>query len=191
VTFRTIKQEIRILGIDDGAFFDDDTSVLLVGTICRAGTWLDGVLSTHIKKDGLDATEKIVEMVNKSRHKEQVRVIMLDGITFGGFNIVDIKKIFKQTSLPVIVVNRTLPNFEKIEKALQKFSDASIRLNSLKSAGEVKFFKNLYYQHAGIDQQDVEELITLTATRSIIPEPIRIAHLIAGGITRGESKGRP
>jgi len=48
---------------------------------------------------------------------------MLDGITFGGFNLVNIRKIFESTGVPVIVIMRKLPNFERIKKALKRFDD--------------------------------------------------------------------
>ncbi len=64
--FRIIKQEIRILGVDDSPFPSHTTEeVMLVGTVFRAGNWLDGVLSTYIHGDGTDGTEKITEMVKK------------------------------------------------------------------------------------------------------------------------------
>ena len=69
---------------------------------------MDGVISTHITIDGNDATDSLIEMVNKSRHQDQLGVIMLDGITFGGFNIVDIKKVFQETGVPVIVIMLSL-----------------------------------------------------------------------------------
>jgi len=37
--------------------------------------------------------------------------------------------------------------------------------------------------------EDAEEIIRLSTTRSAIPEPVRVAHLIAAGVVTGESKG--
>ena len=55
--FRSIKQEIRILGVDDSPFpAHTKEEVMLVGTVFRAGNWLDGVLSTFVEGDGMDAT---------------------------------------------------------------------------------------------------------------------------------------
>ena len=38
---------------------------------------------------------------------------MLDGITYGGFNVVDIEELYRETGLPVIVIMRSCPDFEK------------------------------------------------------------------------------
>ncbi|HEX3012901.1 MAG TPA: DUF99 family protein [Methanobacterium sp.] len=191
--FRIIKREIRILGIDDAPFPPHTKNkVMLVGTIFRGGTWLDGVLRTYIKGDGTDSTANIIKMVNDSRHKDQIGVIMLDGVTFGGFNVVSIKEIFEETCIPVIVVMRKFPNFEKIKKALMRFEDCKERWALIQEAGTVYKIKNeepLYIQIYGIDLEDAEEIVSIATTRSAIPEPIRAAHLIGAGIVTGESKG--
>ena len=91
--FRTIKREIRVLGVDDGPFTPHQGYAPVVGVVFRGGYWLDGVLSTKVKVDGFDATDKISSMIVESPHYRQVRVMMLDGVTFGGFNIVNIKEL--------------------------------------------------------------------------------------------------
>ncbi len=190
--FRIIKQEIRILGVDDAPFPSHTTEkVMLVGTVFRAGNWLDGVLRTYIDGDGIDATEKIVEMVNNSRNLDQLGVIMLDGITFGGFNLVNIRTIYESTGIPVIVIMRKFPNFEGIKKALKRFDNWEDRWNNLLEAGEVYFVKGeeIYMQINGIGREDAEQIVKLSTTRSSIPEPLRVAHIIAAGIMKGESKG--
>ncbi|HSQ02261.1 MAG TPA: DUF99 family protein [Methanobacterium sp.] len=191
--FRIIKQEIRILGVDDSPFPSHTTDeVMLVGTVFRAGTWLDGVLSTYIHGDGTDATEKISEMVKNSRNLGQLGVIMLDGITFGGFNIVNIRQIFESTGIPVIVIMRKFPNFERIKKALERFDDWEDRWANVIEAGEVYSLDRpepVYIQIHGIEREDAEDIVRLSTTRSSIPEPLRVAHIIAAGIVTGESKG--
>jgi uncharacterized protein len=191
--FRNIKNEIRILGIDDAPFITHTPDpVMLVGTVFRAGNWLDGVLRTHITGDGRDSTSKIIDMVNNSRHKDQLGVMMLDGITFGGFNVANIQEIFEVTGIPVITVMRKYPNFDKIKKALKRFEDWEKRWKNVLDAGEIYQIENkenIYIQTCGIDIEDAEEIIRLSTTRSAIPEPIRAAHIIAAGIVTGESKG--
>lgn len=191
--FRKIKPEIRILGIDDAPFpSHTKNKVMLIGTVFRGGIWLDGVLRTYITGDGDDSTEKIIQMVNNTRHKDQIGVIMLDGVTFGGFNIANIKDIFEKTGVPVIVIMRKFPDFRRIKKALFRFEDHEKRWNSILDAGEVYKIENkepIYIQINGIDLKDAMEIVTLSITRSAIPEPVRVAHLIAAGVETGESKG--
>jgi endonuclease V-like protein UPF0215 family len=195
VRFYQIKDEIRILGIDDAPFdLHKDKTSMLVGTIFRGGNWLDGVLRTEVEVDGMDSTEKVSEMVRKTRHKD-LRVIMLDGLGFAGFNLVDMEQLFKKTKLPVIVIVRRMPDFEAIKNAIKKLEHREFYEECIRKAGEPKKVetkprRSIHIQHYGIDFPDATEIVKLSATRSLIPEPIRVAHLIASGIALGESRGR-
>ena len=191
---RQIKPEIRILGIDDAPLVSK--KILVIGTVFRGGLWLDGVLRTEVEKDGLDATEKIIEMTRSSRHYGQVRILMLNGVTIAGFNVVDIQKVCKETKLPVIVVMRQMPDFNAIEKALQNLSKPKTRLRMIKKAGEIREVKTqkrglpVYIQSMGMDLEKAEEVVRLASTHSRVPEPLRVAHLIASAMVYGESAGR-
>ncbi len=193
--FRNIKSEIRILGIDDGVFVPRTKGkVDVIGVVFRGGYWIDGVMRTKVNIDGIDATEKIAVMITKSSHKNQIRVVVLDGITFAGFNVVNINELFKKTDLPVIAVTREKPNFEKIRKALEKLPDFERRWEVIKSSGRIISVKTrndekpIYMQVAGISPRDAEEILRITSTRSNVPEALRVAHIIASGLTRLEEK---
>jgi uncharacterized protein len=191
--FRSIKQEIRILGVDDSPFpTHTKEEVMLVGTVFRAGNWLDGVLTTYVHGDGMDSTQKISEIVLNSRNMGQLGVIMLDGITFAGFNVVNIRDLYEATRIPVIVIMRKIPNFEGIKKALKRFPDWNDRWLNIVEAGEVHRVdgdETIYMQIHGIKLEDALEIVKLSTTRSAIPEPIRVAHIIAAGVVTGESHG--
>jgi hypothetical protein len=192
--FRTVKREIRVLGIDDGVFIPQKRGkALIVGVVYRGGLWLDGVMHTQIQVDGLDATEKIASMIVNSPHHPQLRVIMLNGLTFAGFNIVDIKKLYKKTGLPVIAISREKPNLNEIKKALENLPYKDKRLKAMENAGKmievsVKGSEGkIYVQIAGIAEKDALKIIRVTSTRSHIPEALRVAHIIASGLTHLKS----
>jgi len=189
--FRSVKREIRVLGVDDGVFVPQKRGkALIVGVVYRGGLWLDGVMHTEIEVDGLDATEKIASMIKSSPHYAQLRVIMLNGLTFAGFNIVDIKRLYGETRLPVIVVSREKPNLNEIKKALEKLPHKEKRWKMIENAGKLlevnvrNTGSSIYVQLAGLNEKDARKIVRITSTRSNIPEPLRVAHLIASGITQ-------
>ncbi|MBS7632846.1 DUF99 family protein [Candidatus Bathyarchaeota archaeon] len=188
--FRVIKPEIRILGVDDGVFVPHQEGyALVVGVVFRGGQWLDGVLHTKVEVDGLDATDKIASMILSSPHHKQLRAVFLNGMTFAGFNIVDIKRLSMEIHLPVITVTREKPNLSDIYVALKNLPDCEKRWQIIKSSGEpFEVLANdkkekIYMQVAGIAKEDAVKILKVTSTRSNIPEPLRVAHLIASGIT--------
>lgn len=187
--FRIIKPEIRVLGVDDGVFVPHSKGFApIVGVVFRGGYWLDGVMSTRVEVDGFDASDKIASMIVNSPHYRQVRVVMLDGITFAGFNVVDIKQLNTATKLPVIAVTRDKPDFEDIQKALKHLPDPEKRWQAVLNAGEIigvntrSKKKEVYMETCGILEDDARKILKLTATRSSVPEALRVAHLIASGI---------
>ena len=185
-----MKKEIRIIGIDDAPFNKfKKGNVLVVGTIFRGGSWMDGVVSTKVRIDGNNSTDKLVKMINKCKFKPQLQAILLDGIAFGGFNIVDVEKLNKKTGIPVIVVIRRMPDFNKIKRTLKRIG-MKRKYKLIEKAGEVYKIGKIYVQITGIDLKDAEEVLKVSCTRSLIPEPIRAAHIIGAGIIEGESKGR-
>lgn len=189
---KTIKPEIRIAGFGCGPFslWQKQKEAIIVGAVFRGGDYLDGLISAKIHIDGLDSTDRLISSINSSKHKGQLRIIMLKGITFGGFNIVDIRRLSEKTGLPVIVVIDHRPNNKKIEAAIRKLEDFEKRHNLIKKAGKIMGIKIeaqgrkkiIYYQNAGIRSEIAEKIIKLTATRSIIPEPLRIADIISKGL---------
>lgn len=189
-----IKDEIRILGIDDSALISD--SILIVGAFFRGGEWLDGVLSYHIDRDGMDGTDSIIKMVRESKYFQQIRLIMLDGITYAGFNPIDIDRLNQALKIPVVVLMRKYPDMLEIEKALSKLPHKNERLDIIKKAGAITkvvtkdVLNPVYIQCSGVAVEDAVRIVQLSSTKSNIPEPLRVAHLIATGIILGESRGK-
>ena len=189
-----MKKQIRLLGVDDSPFSFSDKYATLIGVVMRGGEYLECVLSRQISIDGDDATFSCIDMIKNTKHKKQLKALLLDGVTFCGFNVVDIQEVHKSTNLAVITVTRDKPDFYKIEKALKNnFADWKNRLNLMKK-GRLNIVKTkynpIYIKCIGIDIEDAKEIIKLSTIRGVVPEPIRVAHLIASGITRGESYGK-
>ncbi|MFW6013813.1 MAG: DUF99 family protein [Nanoarchaeota archaeon] len=190
---RGLKKEVRVIGIDDISFdkFNDKTTKIL-GVIYRGGHFMDGVVSETIKVDGNDSTEKIISMIINSRFSKQIKYIMLDGIAVGGFNVIDVELLSRKTGLGVVVVMRDYPQIIKIKQNLENLGMKE-KIPLLKSAGSIHKldFEDgvIYFQNCGLKKENAEELLRVTCTHSLIPEPIRVAHLMGQGIVLGESKG--
>ena len=189
-----MKKQIRILGIDDSPFTFNDKYSIIIGAVMRGGEYLECILKNQVIIDGNDATFVCKEMIQNTKHRQQLKLVMFDGVALGGFNIINIEELYEETSLPIITITRDRPDFEKIKLALKKnFNDWEERWEILRKGHlyTVKTSHNpIYVKCMGIPIKDVEEIINLSTIRGVIPEPIRVAHLIASGITRGESYGK-
>jgi len=186
---RGVKPEIRVLGIDDGVFVPHSKGLAdVVGVVFRGGYWLDGFMHTKVQVDGMDATRQLAKMITKSPHYPQLRVIMLNGVTLAGFNVVDITELYERLKLPVIAVTRDKPNLKDIRRALQNLPEAMKRWKTVEKAGKIIEVRTregeepIYIHAIGILEETARIILKNTSTRSNIPEPLRVAHIIASGL---------
>lgn len=180
----------RILGVDDGPFGRRaGSSVLVVGAVCRAGG-LEGVLSTRVRRDGWNATDRITRMIVNSKFHPQLHAVMLDGVAVGGFNVIDIAALNESTGLPVITVMRKKPDLKAIEAACGRLPNPRRRMAMIRRAGTVHRAGPVCFQAVGMDPSAARSLLMAEALNGHIPEPVRLAHLIAGGVVTGQSGKR-
>lgn len=185
-----MKEEIRLVGWDDTSIPDrPGIEMTLVGVVTRGGKQLEGLLTTTIKPDGLNATSKLAQAINESNHKEQIQAILLDGITFGGFNVVDIQKLNQSVSLPVVVLIKGKPDLKSFRSALHNLPNSERRWRAVKKAGSPEQISiprypqsNLYFQRAGISSEKAKQVLRLSTTHGAVPEPLRLADIIASGL---------
>lgn len=173
----------HLVGFDDGSFRPEHRGdVDLIGAVF-SDLCLVGVLRGRIRRDGVNATRALAALVENSPFRAHLQGVLLQGIAFGGFNVVDIQALHQRLGLPVLVVMRRAPNLAAIKRALQgpvPGGDRKWRL--VEQAGPPEPVAGVYVQRAGIEPSEVEPLIRRLAIHGLIPEPLRTAHLIATGI---------
>jgi endonuclease V-like protein UPF0215 family len=115
---------------------------------------------------------------------------MLQGITVAGFNVVDIHQLAERLSMPVLVVTRKQPRLELIFKALAAMPDPEPKRALMLAAGAPEPCGEVWVQRAGLSSAEALRMLERTTQHGSIPEPLRLAHIIAGGTTTGKSRGR-
>ncbi|MBS2016672.1 MAG: DUF99 family protein [Deltaproteobacteria bacterium] len=68
--------------------------------------------------------------------------------------------------------------------------EPSRRSMKKKASGLTTSSPRLFIQRAGLSLDEARRLVHDTTLHGNIPEPLRLAHLIAGGVTTGKSRGR-
>lgn len=180
----------NVIGFDDAPFpHAHRGDVRLVGVVC-AGTRMDGLVSGRVRRDGANATRVMAELV-KGRFVEHIRAVLMKGIAVGGFNVVDIHALADTLGVPVLVVARRAPDLDRIAAVLrERVPGGEKKLKLIEKAGAMEPMGGLWVQRAGLDRAAAETLIGATTLQGHIPEALRLAHIIAGGVTTGQSKGR-
>lgn len=163
--------------------------ISLVGVTCR-GTQLLHVTRSKITVDGTDATEKILEIIRQNPYSQEIRLIFIDSPTMGGFNPPNAFTIYKQTHIPVILLPDSSPRSKICDVYRAVFPDRTDQIAYLEQLPPLENLKveinnnpgisRIIYFHAiGIEKQELLSLFRHLSEFSAIPEPLRLAHIIA------------
>ncbi len=181
----------HVIGIDDAPFVPAHRGdVLIVGAVFAAGR-LEGVLHNRVRRDGVNSTRRIAEMVGGSRYAGHLQLVMLQGIAFAGFNVVDIQALNRLLGLPVLVVTRRRPDLKAIRDALiGQVPGGRRKWRLIEAAGEMEPLDSLFIQRVGIGMPETKAVVRRLAVAGHLPEPLRTAHLIAGGMSPLQTRQR-
>jgi endonuclease V-like protein UPF0215 family len=159
---------IRAIGFDDAPFERRrGASVRIAGVVC-AGTRFEGMVFGTARQDGWNATEVLRRLLARGKFLPQLHLVLLDGIAFGGFNVVDLEALASALACPCVAVMRSAPDLPAVERALRRLPQPERRLRLLRRAGPI---------HRLTD-------------RGNVPEPLRLAHLVGAAVVCGESGRR-
>lgn len=179
------------IGFDDAPFSRQQRSRVQVVGAVYAGHRLDGVVSDYVRRDGRNATEVLTRLVRDSKFHPQLDVVFLQGIALAGFNVVDIAALHRAVDRPVLVVARRRPNLRAIQQALEERVPGGARKwRLIEQAGPMEPVGEVFVQRAGLSLSDAARMLARWRVHGNLPEPLRAAHLIAGGVTTGQSRGR-
>lgn len=184
------NKTLRVLGLDDAPFNKaQDQMVNLSGIIC-AGTRFEGMLWSEVTRDGLDATDCIIQMVQNSKFHQQLHIILIDGIAVAGFNIIDLPKLSQTLDLPCLAVMRREPDLVRIDAALQNFSNYEVRKSLIAKAGDIYSQQGFVFQCSGCTSEQAVQVLQLVTDVGKVPEALRLAHLIGSAVKTGQSSSR-
>ena len=176
------------IGIDDGPFplkSPSRTAKAPLVAACLRGVHLAKLSITWITVDGLDATEKAraaLETLPRSP-------ILLSGVTFGGFNLIDPRKIQQRFKVPTMIVVGSKPDNRAVKRALVKhFQDWKERWEIIRSLGPLRSARTvadeppIFYEALGCTASEARKILMGGARVSRVPEPLRVAGLVARGL---------
>ncbi len=183
-----------IIAFDDGYFpptFKGSVGkTLLMGVLYHEGVTISKILWDTIVVDGLGVTDRIASMVNVLKIYSDNPVVILDGITYAGFDVADPDKIYSATKIPVISFIQYPLDLERIRSALIKhFSDYETRYQVIhrtytKTVPLITPWRVVRFYAVGITRKEASSLLRELMIYSPVPEPLRIAHMVASYLSK-------
>ncbi|PIE18261.1 MAG: hypothetical protein CSA66_04950 [Proteobacteria bacterium] len=186
-----IRTLSNVIGVDDCPFPRGHRGDVAVVGAVFASDRLDGVLTTKIRRDGANATDRLAAMILGSRFDDHIQAVLLQGIALGGFNVVDVHRLSATLGRPVLVVARRAPRMGAIERALLgPVPGGARKWRLIERAGPMEPLAGVWVQRAGLELAEAEALLAAHIRHGSLPEPLRVAHILAGGFATGASRGR-
>ena len=187
-----VKRFSNLIGVDDAPFRRDDPGEVAVVGAVYASLRLDGFLTGSVSRDGDDSTERLSNLIGHSRFFQHIQLVMLQGIAFGGFNVVDVRALSRNLSRPVLVVCRRMPDMDSIRRVLfSRIPGGRRKWALIEAMGPMEPAGGVYIQRCGLGLDEARDVVLRFSIAGLIPEPLRVAHMVAGAIVRGQSTGRP
>jgi len=181
----------NVIGFDDAPFERGAGRMVPVVGAVYAKDRLDGVLTGEVTEDGDDANSRLAQLLSDSPFDAHVQAIMIQGLTLGGFNVVDLPALAQRLARPVMAVVRRRPDLDAVQEALlKKVPNGETKWRLIQAAGPVHAAGPAHFQCAGIAADDAGKVIQRFTLHGHMPEPLRTAHLIAGALVDGHSRGR-
>ena len=177
---------LRIIGVDGGAVSSAREGKTALLVVLLAGPRILDVRTGEIGVDGLDAQRVLVSLLKPLSYD----IVMLSGISFAGFNLVDLKLLAREVGKPVIAVIRERPDNKAVRDALRKhFRDWRQRWRAVKDAGRLYSCRpipdepKLYFEARGCSPSSARRMIVSSSAVSRLPEPVRVAGIVARGMS--------
>lgn len=185
------SRQLVCLGIDDGPFLPRRLGGVRAPLVVvkLEGSHMTGVKAGWIRVDGLDGTDRALKLI--SSLKSVKCPILLAGATFGGFNLIDPHKLQQKFRTPTIIVVGSRPDNRAVKRALVKhFLDWRERWSIIRSLGPLHRIctvadeNPIFYEAFGCSVDAARKILREWAMVSRMPEPLRVAGLVARGLFR-------
>jgi len=187
------KKAFRTLGISESFVKGLSKRSVLAGVVARSDGIIDGFVFSRATVGGMDATDKIIEMY-KALNRFDINVLMLNGCVISWYNVIDLERIYRELSLPLICV--TYEESEGLEKYfLELFpSDCTKRIEIYRRNGPrtpiiLRTGHKVYIRFFGMSLEEAKGILNKLTLHGAIPEPLRIARLLARAIIKSFRNG--
>ena len=183
------KKGVRVLGVSE-SFKREDEKSIAVGVVMRGDMRIDGLGFCEPEVGGIDATETLIAMYSRLG-REDVRAWLLGGCIISWFNVVDSVRLREVTGVPVVCLSYN-PS-EGIERYFREYfpDDWRSRIEMMDRGGQrqevlLKTGHSVFLTTSGITLDKARKLVNQFTLDGRIPEPIRVARIIAAARRRDE-----
>jgi endonuclease V-like protein UPF0215 family len=182
------KPGMRVLGVAE-SFRKGDLRSTLAGIVMRRDLVVDGFTLGRSTVGGDDVTAVILAMFRRL-HRNDVNLIMLSGCILSEYNVVDVDELAAKSGVPVMAL--TFRESRGIAGAIRRhFGKGSLeKLERYRKLGPrvsvtLKTGHRVFIRSSGAGKAEAAGVIDSFTLQGSIPEPVRVAKLLARAIPKG------
>ncbi|MEM1561768.1 MAG: DUF99 family protein [Candidatus Bathyarchaeia archaeon] len=182
------KKAFRVLGVSECFIKGVSEKSILAGVILRSDLIIDGFTFSRATVGGMDATDSVLKMY-RALNRNDINVLMLNGCVISWYNVIDLQRVYEETGLPLICVTyEESPGLEKYfmelfpedyEKRIEIYHKNGPRTPIRLHTGF-----DVYVRFYGMTVEEAKGILNKFTLHGAVPEPLRIARLLARGIMR-------
>ena len=181
----------HVLGVDDGPFRKGQSEpVPIVAVLMEAADLVEATALARFPVDGNDATGFLAGWIGGLRLRPTVQAVVLGGITVAGLGVVDVAALAGALAVPVLAVTRKQPQNEALTAALRAAGLPERIAVVERTPAAFRAQPGLWVACAGATSDEADRLVRACTAKAKLPEPLRVAHLVAAAHVNGESRGR-
>lgn len=181
----TNKRGIRVLGVAE-SFRENDPTSVIAGVVMRGDLVVDGFSFGRAAVGGDDATGAVASIYRRLA-RDDIALIMVSGSIISRYNIIDADALSERTRLPVVCL--TYKETSGVAEAIERrFPGDRTKQEAYRKLGERRRVslgpgRAVFVRTSGIDQRDADSVIASFTLQGNVPEPVRVARLLARAVS--------
>jgi endonuclease V-like protein UPF0215 family len=187
------KRGLRVLAVAESFSKEGEDRSVLAGVVMRKDGVIDGFAMTSVTIGGMDATDGVLDLF-KSMGRNDINLIMLNGCVIAWFNVIDLAKLHEVLNLPLVCV--TYEESSGLEKYIKEYfpDDWERRINVLekncnRQEALLHTGHRVFLREVGLEFDDAVRLLNEFTLQGGVPEPLRLAGLLARTVHMTIHKG--
>tara|TARA_Y100000590_G_scaffold370902_1_gene433031 strand:- start:351 stop:926 length:576 start_codon:yes stop_codon:yes gene_type:complete len=186
-TLHLDRDGVRGLSISE-SFSQQNLRSTLAGVIMTNQFTIDGFAFGNSTIKGDDITEEIISMYEKLL-RDDISYILLSSTILSMYNIIDIEKLYTYLEIPIIVAsNNDSPGIkESIKSHFPETFETKLKLYESLGKREKFTLKSgieIFFRYRGCTLKQCTQLLDKIIVQGSIPEPLRLAQLLAKSISK-------
>ncbi len=182
------KRGVRALGISESFIKRVSKRSVLAGVVIRSDLVVDGFSFATTMVGGMDATDSVIKLYENLDRKD-INFVFLNGCVISWYNVINLKRFSEAIDSPLICVTyEESPGLETYFK--ENFpADWQERVkiyygNGVREPLKLHTGHTIFVRFFKINREDAESILNKFTLNGAVPEPLRIARLLARAAMR-------